>query len=114
MPTLTTRALLLTAVAAAQVSAAQPVAAQTDPAPAAGAAATSAPGDAPAIVVTAEYDPLCSEGDAYAEQLAAAGVTVRHKSWPGMIHGFVSMIDMVGAARPAIEDSAAALAQDFK
>ncbi|MGV0815582.1 alpha/beta hydrolase [Mycolicibacterium boenickei] len=45
----------------------------------------------PAIVVTAGFDPLRSEGDAYAEALAAEGVPVVHRCYSGAIHGFMTM-----------------------
>lgn len=54
-----------------------------------------------AVVVTAEHDPLRDEGDAYARRLADAGVTVRHRCEPGMVHGFLTLDTVSPAAAAA-------------
>jgi acetyl esterase len=61
-------------------------------------------GTSRAIVVTAGYDPLVDEGDAYAAALRAAGVPVRHRRYPALIHGFISLAGAVRAARTAIDE----------
>jgi acetyl esterase len=48
-------------------------------------------GVAPAVVVTAGFDPLRDEGRAYAEKLARAGVEVRYRCYDDMVHGFFGM-----------------------
>ncbi len=60
-------------------------------------------GAAPAIVVTAGFDPLVDEGDSYARRLAEAGVTVRHRPHPSLIHGFISLAGAVRTARAAVD-----------
>jgi acetyl esterase len=68
---------------------------------------------APATVITAEYDPLRDEGDAYAAKLSAAGVAVDAACAPGMIHGFFGMFEMVPDAMPWIERAGTNLARSF-
>jgi len=64
------------------------------------------PGLAPALVVTAGFDPLRDEGEAYAAAMAAAGTEVRLRRHPGMLHGFVNMIDLSRSARAALVEVA--------
>ena len=60
-------------------------------------------GSAPALVITAGFDPLVDEGDAWAARLRDAGVTVRHRRHAGLVHGFLSMAGAVRAARAATD-----------
>jgi acetyl esterase len=58
-------------------------------------------GVAPAIVATAEFDPLRDDGAAYAARLEAAGVPVEYMPGPGLIHGFAAFLGVVDAADAA-------------
>jgi len=59
-------------------------------------------GLAPALIHTAEFDPMRDEGAAYAQRLASHGVPVRHTCHAGMIHLFYAMGSMVPYARTAL------------
>lgn len=57
----------------------------------------------PAIVATAEFDPLRDAGDAYADALEKAGVKVIHRCFPGLVHGFFGFAPFSAMSRDAIE-----------
>ena len=60
--------------------------------------ATSHEGLPPAVVVTAGLDVLHSEGVAYADRLRAAKVRVVHRDYPGLFHGFVTIMPFAAGA----------------
>ncbi|MFP6703900.1 MAG: alpha/beta hydrolase [Planctomycetaceae bacterium] len=65
--------------------------------------ADSLAGLPPAYVVTAEYDILRDEGNAYARRLEAAGVQVAWECVPGLLHGFMLHADEIAEARAVIQ-----------
>lgn len=67
----------------------------------------------PALVITAEYDVLCDEGESYAERLRQAGVPTRMTRYDGMNHGFFFWVDTVEKARRAMDEACAWLRERF-
>jgi acetyl esterase len=69
---------------------------------------------APAHIVTAEYDVLRDEGEAYGRQLQDAGVPTVISRYDGMIHGFFRLPAVVPRAEEALSEAASALRRAFE
>ena len=67
----------------------------------------------PATVITAEYDPLRDEGEAYAARLQSSGVATELTRYDGMFHGFFAMPEAIDRARDAVDQATAALRRSF-
>ena len=61
---------------------------------------------APALVITAGFDPLRDEGEAYAEALRAAGVPVLAHRFRGLFHGFINSIGASPSSYAALVETA--------
>ncbi len=68
----------------------------------------------PALVVTAGYDPLRDEGEAYADRLEEAGVASEYSCYEGQIHGFVTMGKVIDEAASALGEIAWAAQAAFE
>jgi acetyl esterase len=66
-------------------------------------------GLAPALIATAEFDPLRDEGEAYADSLTAAGISVVKHRYEGMFHSFWSFMGILPAATDLRDEVAAFL-----
>ena len=67
----------------------------------------------PALVITAEFDPLRDEGEEYAHRLHHAGVDTTCTRYDGMVHGFFGMPELMDKARQAIAEASSALREAF-
>jgi acetyl esterase len=63
----------------------------------------------PALVITAEFDPLRDEGEAYAKRLTEAGVETVCTRYEGMVHGFVLMLPLHPKSQAALDETATAM-----
>jgi len=63
----------------------------------------------PALVITAEFDPLRDEGEAYAVRLREDGVPAVLRRYDGVTHGFFGMPALLDLAQQAIGEAASAL-----
>lgn len=75
--------------------------------------AESLKGLPPALVITAEFDPLRDEGNAYAAKLEAAGVAVESKCYEGAIHGFYTFFGGLILGRQAVDQGIAWLKRNL-
>jgi len=67
----------------------------------------------PAMVITAEFDPMRDEGEMYVARLKEAGVPVTHTRYQGMIHAFVNFAGIVDLAKRALAEVSAGLRAAF-
>ena len=70
-------------------------------------------GVAPALVITAEFDPLRDEGEAYAKKLESAGVQAKAVRYDGQIHGFFGLAGILDDGKRALDEAAGALRAAF-
>jgi len=70
-------------------------------------------GVAPALILTAQFDPLRDDGEAYAARLHRAGVAVRLTRYLDMNHGFILCGAMFQSADCALQEIADALKEAF-
>jgi acetyl esterase len=67
----------------------------------------------PALIITAEHDPLRDEGEAYGDRLRQEGVSVIVSRYEGMVHEFFGLSRLVSKAADAVNEAAKALKDAF-
>ncbi len=67
----------------------------------------------PALVITAEFDPLRDQGEAYAMRLLSANVPVTYRCYDGMIHCFLSFAKELERAKEGLREVIEALRSAF-
>ncbi len=75
--------------------------------------AASLTGLPPAVIVTAEHDVLCDEGEAYARRLGEHGVRVEHRRFEGQMHGFFMMVGLLPGSAAGLEFVAQAINREL-
>ncbi len=65
----------------------------------------------PALIITAEYDPLVDEGHAYAARLRQAGISAQYSCYEGTIHGFLIVSTLAEDTARAVAESKAWIAK---
>jgi acetyl esterase len=63
----------------------------------------------PALVLTAGFDPLRDEGRQYADAMREAGVTVDHREFGPLVHGFANFFPVGGGSATAVAETISAL-----
>ena len=71
-------------------------------------------GLAPAVVVTAGFDPLVDQGEAYAQRLKAAGVPTVYRCYDGLPHAFTAFTGAVDSADVACREIAGLVREGFE
>jgi acetyl esterase len=68
----------------------------------------------PALIITAEFDPVRDEGEAYGEKLRKSGVSVKVSRYEGMIHDFATMDRVINKAKDAWNEIVMSLKDAFQ
>ncbi|HZH59947.1 MAG TPA: alpha/beta hydrolase [Metabacillus sp.] len=67
----------------------------------------------PALIITAEFDPLRDEGEVYAKRLAEHEIPVTASRYNGVMHGFVSLYEVMHRGKQALDETASYLNNAF-